>query len=83
MEVFVVRVWPQGEQLKGRVEHVSSGTAQTFDGSPALLAFLQGQREADEHARDGGGVRGCGPEDMRRAGGAAAGVLGSGIQHPG
>jgi hypothetical protein len=47
MEVFVVRVWPEGE-LRGRVEHVRSGEADAFEGASALLEFL------GRHSYDGG-----------------------------
>jgi hypothetical protein len=47
MEVFIVRVWPERDVLRGRVEHVPSGRAQIFHDADSLCAFLAAAHEAE------------------------------------
>ena len=44
-QLFLVRLWRDGDDatqagLRGRVQHIVSGTAQSFEEWPALIEFL-------------------------------------------
>ncbi|MFL5733481.1 MAG: hypothetical protein ACJ78Q_09785 [Chloroflexia bacterium] len=65
--LFLVRLWPdeeEGEQpaWHGKVQHVMTGRAGTFDGWPTLVAMLQDMlagdgSDAGTAADDGRGLR--------------------------